>query len=212
MWKYLLVPAVYGFAAGHVCGMLFRKAVVGAGVATLVGGTAAALWLPSLLAGGLRHWQVWLPPALALATARLLARPWGSDRLTARGPIAGLAAGVAACFLVLAAGVGFRVLEVPDRPDAEDDVRYVAGLPSFEENEAGRNLRTAAERLARRAGAGPVAADRPTAGARVPRAPSPERLAEVIRGGWPADGRELGEWLDWLYKPTHDVGAVAGLA
>ena len=77
VWKYLLVPAVYGFAAGHVCGMLFRKAVVGAGVATLVGGTAAALWLPSLLAGGLRHWQVWLPPALALATARLLAGPGG---------------------------------------------------------------------------------------------------------------------------------------
>src|SRR5205823_2750789 len=48
VWKYLLVPAVYGFAAGHLCGMLFRKAVVGAGVAGLVGGTAASLWLPSL--------------------------------------------------------------------------------------------------------------------------------------------------------------------
>src|SRR5262249_17854160 len=48
VWKYLLLPAVYGFAAGHLCGMLFRKAVVAAGVAGLVAGTAAALWLPSL--------------------------------------------------------------------------------------------------------------------------------------------------------------------
>src|SRR6202040_821173 len=71
-WKYVFVPAAYGFAAGHLCGLLFRKLVVAAGVAGLVGGTASSFWGPSLLAGGVAHWQVWLPPVAALATARLV--------------------------------------------------------------------------------------------------------------------------------------------
>src|SRR5262249_31685280 len=61
-WKFLLVPAIYGFAAGHLCGLLFRKLVVACGVAGIVGGVGAAMWGPSLLAGGVKHWQVWLPP------------------------------------------------------------------------------------------------------------------------------------------------------
>ncbi len=61
-WKYLLVPAVYGFAAGHLCGLVFRKLVVACGMAGLVGGMGAAMWGPSLLSGGVKQWQLWLPP------------------------------------------------------------------------------------------------------------------------------------------------------
>ena len=59
-WKYVFLPAAYGFAAGHLAGLVFRKLVVACGVAVLVGGAAAAAWVPSLLAGGVHHWQVWL--------------------------------------------------------------------------------------------------------------------------------------------------------
>ena len=42
-----LLPAVYGFAAGHLCGLMFRKLVVACGVAGILGGAGAALWEPS---------------------------------------------------------------------------------------------------------------------------------------------------------------------
>jgi ABC-type transport system involved in multi-copper enzyme maturation permease subunit len=149
-WKFLLVPAAYGFAAGQLCGLLFRKTVVAAGVAGLIGSTAAALWAPSLLAGGVAHWQLWLPPAALLVTGRLLMRAWGSDRLTAPASITRLVSGGGVALLILAAGIGYRVLEVPDRADGEADVWYVTnGLISVDAKNAGRELRSAAEQFSR---------------------------------------------------------------
>ncbi|MFM8272153.1 MAG: hypothetical protein ACKODX_07430, partial [Gemmata sp.] len=95
-WKFLLVPAAYGFAAGQLCGLLFRKLVVACGVAVTVGGTLAVLWGPSLLAGGVRHWQVWVPALTLLGTGRLVLRAWACDRFTGRGPLLRLAGGAAA--------------------------------------------------------------------------------------------------------------------
>ena len=115
-WKFLLTPAVYGFAFGHLCGLLFRKLVVACGVAAMLGGVAAALWLPSLLAGGVKHWHLWVPAGGALVTGRLLVRAWAADRVTNRGPLWRLAGGAAVLVLSTAAGLGYRALEVPDDP------------------------------------------------------------------------------------------------
>lgn len=115
-WNYLLLPAVYGFAAGHVSGLLFRKFVVAWAVAALVGGVGALLWLPSLLAGGAKFWQLWLPPAMLLLTGRLVIRSWTADQLLTCWPLAVLALGSLASFLVLAAGIAYRVLEIPNSP------------------------------------------------------------------------------------------------
>lgn len=226
VWKYLLLPAAYGFAAGQLCGMLFRKAVVAAGVAGLVGGTAAVLWLPSVLGGGLSHWQVWVPPVVVLVAGRLLVRAWSADRLTARGPLGVLAAGVAAALAVEAAGIGYRVVQVPDTPGAEDDVRFVASLPEVGVNEGGRNFRTAADRANRLAAHLAPKYDL-TPGVPPPNTPrrSIERAEMALVGGWPADDPKLGEWLDAFYgadargpaggvtgaedKPWFDLVAVA---
>jgi hypothetical protein len=205
-WKFLLVPAVYGFAAGHLCGFLFRKLVVACGVAAIVGGVFATAWGPSLLAGGVLAWQLWLPPAIALLTARLLIHPWATDRLIYRGPLTRLIAGTGACVLVLAAGIGYRVLQVPDRPDGEADLEYVATLPPLDSNRSGTGFRTAAERHARA-----VLAIMPEFERTIPPPPSQnrrpsmeERIEQVPLRGWPAGDTELANWLDRVFAPDID--------
>ena len=193
-WKYLLVPAAYGFAFGHLCGLLFRKPVVATGVAMLVGGTVAALWLPSLLAGGVTHWQVWLPAAIVLLTGRLLVRAWAAERPAARGPLLRLVGGGSLAFLLLAVGVGYRVVEVPDEPGGEDDLAFVASLPTYDQNLTGREFRAAAERYARVAA---VANQSPGAQATLR---LEERLDSVLRTGWPpSDSEALVRWLDAVF-------------
>lgn len=201
-WKYLFVPVVYGFVAGHLCGLLFRKLVVAAGVAMLVGGTAAALWVPSLLAGGLHYWQVWVPPAIALITARLLIRPWAADRLTVRGPLTTLAAGLAAAVLAMAVGIGYRVVEVPNNPTGEADVEYIARMPEVDanSNSAGREFRTAAERFARvQDRVNPDFEKLITQPTSTRRQRMEDRTDGVLFRGWVKEDEEFGQWLDRLY-------------
>ncbi len=192
-WKYLFVPAAYGFAAGHLCGLLFRKLVVACGVAAMLGGAGALLWGPSLLAGGLSHWQVWPPVLLALGTGRLVVRAWASDRALTRGPLKALAGGTCAVVLACAAGLAYRVVEVPSRADAEDDIAFANSLPNYDENVAGREFKMAAERYARSAqlAAPKLAPEDPRYRVRME-----ERVESAARGGWPADDADLSRWLD----------------
>jgi hypothetical protein len=209
-WKYLLAPAAYGFAFGHLCGIVFRKAVVAAGVAVLLGGTAAALWLPSLLAGGVTHWQLWLPPVLVLATARLLMRGWASERQTTPGAAGTLAAGGVVAALALAAGLGYRATEVPDEGDGEADIRYVQGLLPFDANEGGRLFRTAAEQFA--GAAAPAGGPFDRTGPLDPRrGPMIERVDSVPAYGFPpadGDGADPGlhAWMNQLYETESPRG------
>lgn len=201
-WKYLFVPAVYGFAAGHLCGLLFRKLVVACGAAAMLGGVGAVLWGPSLLAGGLSHWQVWPPAALALLTGRLVARAWASERALARGPLKVLVAGAGACVLACAAGLGYRVLEVPARAGAEDDIAFADALPNYDENVAGREFKMAAERYSRAAQqvAFAVATGDPRHRARME-----DRVEAALRTGWPDDA-QLNDWLDRVTDETGNPG------
>jgi hypothetical protein len=208
-WKYLLAPAVYGFAAGHLCGLVFRKLVVACGVAGIVGGVGAAAWGPSLLAGGVYRWQVWLPPAVVLVTARLLVPAWAADRVATRRSLGTLAGGFAACLLVVGAGIACRVLEVPDRPDGEADIAYAAGLVPRELNSGGNDYRIAADRYTRTVTQLVAESERP-AGANAavpPRSRVEQRLADVAVRGWPDDDRELGAWLDRLFNPPAETVA-----
>jgi hypothetical protein len=205
-WKYLLVPAAYGFAVGHLCGLLFRKLVVASGVAVMVAGSLAALWVPSLLSGGVGHWQVWLPAALILFTGRLLIRPWATDRALNLGPLLRLTGGTTVALLALAAGIGYRVVEVPDDPNGSADIEYVNSLPAYDANLTGREFRAAAERYARVAAS--ITAMNPELtrvvdGRRRPRID--ERLDMVLRVGWPPADPELDEWLNRVFadRPTN---------
>jgi hypothetical protein len=210
-WKFLVVPAVYGFAAGHLCGLLFRKLVVACGVAGIVGGVGATLWGPSLLAGGINHWQLWLPPVLLLLTARLLIPAWAGDRLVTRRPLVGLSGGCAAAALALAAGLGYRVLEIPDRPDGEADMAYVAGLQPIDENVGRREFRSAADRYARAVAAVNPAFVRPPAPRGTvgpgPRPTPEERVERIPSRGWPEPrDEELSAWLDRVVAHETELG------
>ncbi|HEY2910806.1 MAG TPA: hypothetical protein VGI99_11195, partial [Gemmataceae bacterium] len=205
-WSFAALPLVYGFVSGCACSLLFRKAVVAAGVAGLVGVMVGALWLPSLLAGGVHHWQLWLPPALALAMAFRLTRNWAADRLTPRPLLGIVGTGIAAVLLASAAGLAYRVLEIHDDPNSEDDIQYVNGLAPLETMDSGRSFRTAAERYAR------VVQDihttSRTPGITTGRHSLNDRFPRIPFEGWDPKYEELADWMTQLYKvePTDGPG------
>lgn len=139
----LLWPA-YGFAFGHLVGMLFRKAVVASSVALMVAAVAAAVWLPSLLGGGVWRWQVWLPLLPVMLTARALAWSCVADRVGTGRALGRLAAGGAVLAAAVAAGLVFRVVEIPDDPSRGAEKAFERDqIPPFDTNLAGQEYRRA---------------------------------------------------------------------
>ncbi len=140
---FAFVGPAYGLAFGQLAALLFRKPIVALAVGGMVGGAAVALWFPSLFGGGLHGWQVWAPVAVTLVVSRLLTWPWATDTLTQRGPMLRLAGGLVVVALTFAAGIAWRVLEVPVVAEANDDIEFAKSLPSFDENGSGRDIRRA---------------------------------------------------------------------
>jgi hypothetical protein len=138
---------LHGFAVGQLCALFWRKSIVALAMALTLSTAASAVWLPSVLGGGLHLWQAYAVPVLLLATSLLLQRAWVSDRLFSWKPLAGLAfAGLLAVGAV-GGGLAYRVAEVPDVGDPFDVVEFIAGLPSPERNEAGNQIRQSLHEL-----------------------------------------------------------------
>ncbi len=145
---FLLLWPAYGFAIGHAVGLLFRKAVVAASVAVMVAAVAAAVWLPSLLGGGVWAWQVWLPLVPVLLTARALVWWCVADRVGTPRALARLAGGAALLVATVAAGLAFRVVEIPTDPTRGADEAFEREqIPRFEDNLAGLEYRRAGSLL-----------------------------------------------------------------
>lgn len=203
-WRYTLLPAVYGFAAGWLCGLLIRQRVSATGVALFLGGLGTLAWVPSLLAGGTYHWQLWTPPLVWLLTAAALLSPWVKDRLGHVRGLTTLCLGLGGSVLAFAIGLGWRVLEIPDLPDGEADLAYIAALPPFDDNLAGRDMRMAAEACARQAAGLAERYDQPSRASRDAAARHQrleERLDNALRLGWP-DPKEdptLNEWIEVIF-------------
>jgi hypothetical protein len=225
----------YGFAAGHLCGLLFRKTIVAGTVGLLTSSLLVCIWLPSLFGGGLHLWQVWGVPLALLAAARLLLWRWACDRLATAGTF--VAVGVLAAFCVGwdVFGVWWRVAEVPEVPDRFQMAEYVAALTKVaDKDQAGVATRGALSRvdgLIR-----DLEADRPldprqlqpafpAAGApgQVPEgavaAPEPPhitfrgQLEEVLEGGWEKASPDVAVWLDKAFDrdwPQQLEEAAAG--
>ncbi len=140
---FLFVGPAYGLACGQLAALLFRKPIVALAVGAMVGGTAVALWFPSLLGGGLHGWQVFTPVAVTLIVSRRLTWPWATDTLGQRGPVLRLASGLVAVALTFAGGIAWRVLEIPEVAEANDDIAFAKSLPTYDENESGRGIRRA---------------------------------------------------------------------
>ena len=75
---------------------------------------STAVWVPSLLHGGLHAGQVFVPPLLLLLATWLILRPWAAGRVGVVDH--GLAAGArsGSCVVLWIAGaLWYRVLEIP---------------------------------------------------------------------------------------------------
>lgn len=148
VFTFVLLWPAYGFAVGHLVGMLFRKAAVASSVAVMVAAVAAAVWLPSLLGGGLHPWQVWLPLAVTLAVARVMVWSCVADRVGTARAIGRLTLGGLSVAAAVGVGLGFRVLEIPDDPSRGRDITYEKEqIPPFEVNLAGQEYRRAGSLL-----------------------------------------------------------------
>ncbi len=205
--EYLWLWPVYGFAFGHLAGMLFRKAAVGTAVGIMTGGAVVALWLPSLLSGGIHWYQLWIPPLLALATARALVWSWALDQLGQRRALLRLIGGASAIVTAMTFGIVYRMLEIPVDANSEADIAYRATIPPFETNDAGREIRRGAVLYAqqlievRNSGS-----DSPlwfTGQSQTAAGPLMEsrirylvQLDDVLRFGWPANRPDADAWLD----------------
>ncbi|QEL16996.1 hypothetical protein PX52LOC_03972 [Limnoglobus roseus] len=193
---YLLIWPLYGFAFGHLAGLLFRKTIVALGVGLLTAAPVAALWLPSLLTGGVHHWQLWPVPVLVLLTTRWILRAWSADRLASVKPLATVAAVGLACVSWVAFGLLYRAVEVPVVPEIDDDLAFIETVPLLDFEDGGRAFRqtTAALAAAFSGEAAPVPWRRP-AEAELS-TPSRSDLDQLIRDEWPEPAlRAIGPWL-----------------
>lgn len=205
---YLLVGPIYGWVFGLFCGMLFKKPVVAAATAILLAGTTASLWMPSILSGGLHGWQVFLPPLAVLFTSRLLARAWANDRIGTRRGIRTIAVGSVAALGLLAAGIGYRAVEIEEAPEGNDDIEFSKTIPTYDDRQPGRDLRAASARFMENYRQVQTEWPEKTYG-RVGRTgfagsgePSRqtylEQLFAVVEMGWPENRPDLERWMDRL--------------
>lgn len=219
-WLYLLAPAAYGFAAGHLCGLLFHKTVVAAGVAGVIGGSLSLFVLPSMLGGGVSNWQVWSPALVLLVMGRVVIRSWTTERLLERRSIRTIAAGCGLAVVLLAGGIAYRVLEVPARPNADSDIAFVGSLPAqFDRDNSGRLFVGAVTRFANMSGLTTAAGSRQglmlatNTGANGPRRFNNDWLEHTLLHGWKSNteaaakpsvsGNELDAWLNDLFDRDH---------
>lgn len=186
---YLLLWPVYGFAFGHLAGLLFRKTIVALGVGTLTAAPVAALWLPSLLTGGVHGWQLWPVPILVLLSTRLLLRPWSADRLATLRPLATVAGVATAAVAWTAFGLLYRVVEVSPTAEIDDDLKYADTVPQLDFEDGGRAFRQTTSGLAAAFGDARNEFGRRTVVSRLD-------LYKLADDGWPEDRlRDLGPWL-----------------
>jgi hypothetical protein len=210
---FLVLWPLYGFCFGVLFGQLAKRTVIAATLALWTALPVVALWAPSLALGGLSLWQVLPVPVLLLVTSRLAMRPWVSDRLLTRRPLASLVGAGALMVLALAGGLWYRAVEVPDVGEPFDVAAFRASLPPPEKNEAGRLFRSAVagqkERQAEveKAFRPPTAqvgaeepGDQPEAMTAAP--PLGRQLDDVLQEGWSRRHVLLGRMLDQVFEST----------
>ena len=145
---FLTLWLVCGFCSGCLFGLLFRNGLA-AGVFAL--GSAvllAAVWVPSVLDGGLNYWQALGPPLVLLASTPLLLRPWAAGRIVSWTTVSRLAPFVVLAVLGTAFGLWYRVWEIPDVAPKYDVAAFRASLPKPDDNPAGDRVRAACTRFA----------------------------------------------------------------
>jgi hypothetical protein len=167
-----------------------------------------------------------LPPLAVLITGRRLVRPWVNERVGTRRGIRTLVVGSVATLLLLAGGIGYRVVEIEDAPEGEADVAFAKSIPTYDDKQPGRDLKAAAARfgegLRRRTERperilGKVDRNLYVGPDGQPRQSYAEQLRVVTTDGWPDDRPDLDQWLeklctgDWIEPAVTLRGRPAGV-
>jgi hypothetical protein len=223
-WARLLSPGtlfglwlLYGFSIALTCTLAWRNSAAALFMSLVLSAAAGAVWVPSLLAGGLPAWQVFAPPVALLAVSRLLLRPWVSDRLYTTKPLAALTlTGVLTVAWVVACLAG-RVASVSDLEEPAEAATFTQAVHTFverlrkpEQNESASLIRQALARLkAEEADTdqAPHAGVRPQAGAATRHGNHGDQVERVLSEGWTDRDNELGSWLDQLFPGAGFRGA-----
>ena len=216
---FFLWPA-YGFAAGVLSGMLFEKPLVSVSVGLMTGAATSALWIPSLLSGGLMGWQVWPIPLVVLLLSRWLVRDWTIQRIGRGFGLKKLTGGLTLAGLMLAGTIGFRAIEVPLVPEVNDDIAFADTLPTNDEKQPGRDLKRALGQFAI-----PFDPQRTTSALRFFGPPTERRQWSQNQGthgnriegqvyytttaGYPPDRPDMDDWLDSLFRNNEWTAELA---
>jgi hypothetical protein len=143
LWFLTLWP-LYGFAVAQFCALVCRKTAAAVVISLLVGAVALALWLPSLVVGGVSWWQPYLLPLCLLLATRVAMWPWMSGSLATPRTVVAVTTWVLLGIASVAGSLWYRMVEFPDLPPRYNLTTFRASLPAPEHNEAGRLIRKAA--------------------------------------------------------------------
>jgi hypothetical protein len=200
---FLLMWFLHGFGIGHVCGMLFRKALVAVMVALGVGVVCVSVWLPSVVNGGLLGWQVLGVPLAALVAGRLVFSGWTAGTVWSLRTGHILAGSMLFGIASIAAGLAYRIAEVPEPPLQLDLPAFREQLATAERTFAGVRIRQALGGLRVRLQSLPVVPppSTPQPGARSNPADEAflSQIAGVLTEGWPRDRPHLERWLEHVF-------------
>jgi hypothetical protein len=219
-WLFLVPPLaaaglwlLYGFSIAQTCSLVWRRSAAALFMALVLSAAVSSAWAPSLLAGGLASWRVFVVPALLLAFNALVMRAWLDGRFYTWRPLAGLALCVALTAAWIAGCLWYRVAEVPAAGECLDIQAFVASLPPPEQNQAGSLIRQAMTRLKEQEGRAASAVNPPqpprpplpAAPDPAPPAPAapddyPNRAQQVVENGWTGTDQELDRFFDALFQ------------
>ena len=191
---------LFGFCFGLFFGQVTGRPVIAMVLAAFIAPLAAAMWVPSLLTGGVPAWQVIIIPALLVLTTRLTQWPAMSGRLLTFKPMLAICAALTLAVVSLVGCLSYRVAEVPHGGEPFDVKAFVASLPS-NQNLPGRLIREAASELEE---------EQRVVGAQKQPSYLPDDwvtkrrdrvLQHVLDDGWSKDDQvQIGPWLDRLFK------------
>lgn len=134
---------VYGFCIGQFFGQFMKRPVLALILTVILSPVVVALFVPSLVIGGVMPWQVAAIPILLLLSTRLAFWPWLSGRLWTLKPLILLTCSAALMVASLGGFLWYRAVQVPDVGAPFDVKAFIASLPAFEKDEAGPLLRKA---------------------------------------------------------------------
>lgn len=210
---FLLIWPLYGFVFGHLAGLLFEKAPVAGAVGLLVGGSLAALWYPTFLSGGVPTKLIAIPAFLGIVIAGSLQWPLATNRITSRTALGRIALGLFAILLTEGGLIGQRAFEIPQVAETNDDLDLSRELPTFDEKQAGRDLRRAIanfpdQRSPLAASIAPFPLDPATKWYEANQGQHARtysaQLHELLDCGYPPNRPDLDQWLDLAFATKWD--------